>query len=153
MIGMAGNQLLRAVDLLDKQAARQEMWPGHIAKRQHQPGLLEQRLTMSVGASDQESGIGDSLIPPLLQLACEGLARELLAATIEGDQQRSLGNGGKEELALALDQLRRRQFPLLLDFVQNERPTNATGIVLVKIALGSARGAAHCGDRDFHPPR
>src|SRR5580765_2914975 len=54
VIGVAGQQLLGAIDLFGEHGAGQQVRPGHGAEGHDQRGFPQQRLAMAVGAADQE---------------------------------------------------------------------------------------------------
>jgi hypothetical protein len=54
MIRMAGEDLLGAVELLQQQAAHQEMRPGHRAQRYDRVGAIDHGLPEPVRAADRE---------------------------------------------------------------------------------------------------
>jgi len=64
VIGVAGEDLLGAIELLQQKAAGQEVRPGHRAKRQNGVGALDRCLAEPVGAADREGEYAGAGVPP-----------------------------------------------------------------------------------------
>ena len=76
MIRVSGEQLLGAVDLLGQHRPGEQVGPGHGAEGQHQRSFLQQRLTVAVGAADQEGDVCNTIVTP----AAEAPAKPAKAA-------------------------------------------------------------------------
>ena len=62
MIGMAGVDLLRPVELLQQHAAHEEVRPGHRAQRDDRVGALEDRGREPFRAADREGEGGSAAV-------------------------------------------------------------------------------------------
>ena len=61
---MAGEDLLRAVQLFEQHAAHQQVRPGHRSEREHRVGALDDGGPEPVGAADREGdGAGAGVAP------------------------------------------------------------------------------------------
>src|SRR5262249_18446305 len=92
-------------------------------------------------------------VAPLPDMIGQLLARQRLAALIEGDHEESgprLRKGRQQELALARHQLGRRHLAVLLDLLERHRPAQATGILLEPVALRTVLPLADGDDGDAH---
>jgi hypothetical protein len=54
MIGVAGEDLLSPVELLQEEAAHQEMRPGHRPERHDRVGAIDRGLPQTVRTADRE---------------------------------------------------------------------------------------------------
>ena len=68
MIGVAGKDLLGAVELFQEHAARQQMRPGHGTQGQHELGFVPHLIGEAVGAADEKRQIGGPGVAPLGEL-------------------------------------------------------------------------------------
>jgi hypothetical protein len=89
VIGVAGEDLLGAIELLEQQATHQKMWPGHWAKRQYRIGTVKDFGAETFGAADRKGEFCHTLIAPRREPIGKTAARPHGAALIEGDQPRS----------------------------------------------------------------
>ena len=104
---MAGEDLLRPVELLEEHAAAEEMRPGHRAQGQHLIGPVDDRAPEPLGAADGEGEIGDAAVAPFGQPLGQFAARPLGAASVEGHEAGTGGQRAEDQLGLARLQLGR----------------------------------------------
>jgi hypothetical protein len=145
VIRVAGEDLLRAVQLLQQHRADEQVRPGHCTERQDRIGLVENGLTEPVGAANRESHGPGAVIAPGGKPAGQVAARPFLTAFIERNKARIRRPGGEEQFGLARLQLRRRQFPFLFHFDDRRRRNEPVGIVGLKIV---ERTSAQAADRE-----
>ena len=104
---MAGENLLGAVKLLQQQAARQKMRPGHRAKRQCRVGAVEDFATEAIGAADRKGEFCYTPAAPCGEPVGKTAARPHGAALVEGDQPRPGRQCTEDQCRLARLQRRR----------------------------------------------
>jgi hypothetical protein len=100
VIGVASEDLLRAIDLFEQHPARQQMRPSHRAERQHERCLLDDALVKTLGTADDKSEIGSGLAPRVEALGKIGTL-ELRSAPIKCGQYGAFGHGVEKKLRLA----------------------------------------------------
>jgi len=142
VIRVAGEDLLRAIKLLNEHAPDEKMRPGHGAERELQGRLLAHRRGQAVGAADEEGDIADAIAPPALKPLGERVAGQDGAVFVERDDHRARRHRGEQECAFALFQFRRRELSPLLHLADRERPSEALGIVSNEVGMRSRLEAA-----------
>jgi hypothetical protein len=130
---MAGEDLLGAVKLLQQHAARQEMRPGHPAKRQCRVGAVEDFGTEAVGAADRKGECCDTPAAPCGELLRKTAARPHGAALVEGDQPRPGRQCSEDQCRLARLQRSRGQALSYLELDDLYRRHDPRGIKCLKI--------------------
>src|SRR5580658_5566902 len=153
MIGMAGENLLRAVELLEQHGPGEEMGPGHDAERQQEMRLLANRVGEPLGAADEKSEIADAAVSPALYALGEAFARQRLAARIERHEGGSRRRRREQQRAFALLDLVRGKRTFLLDVAEAERPGDSLGIISRERLMRSALEAADGDHMKAHAPR
>ena len=83
---MAGEDLLRPVELFEQHRADQEVRPGHRAEGQNRFRLIEDRLAEPLGATDGKRDGPGAVIAPGSEAVGEVAARPLLPPRIERDE-------------------------------------------------------------------
>jgi hypothetical protein len=101
MIRVAGEDLLRAVELFQQHAAHQQMRPSHRAQRQHRVGALDNRAAEPLGAADREGECCGTLVTPRREPFGELAARPARPALIERDKPGARGQCREDEFGLA----------------------------------------------------
>jgi len=96
---MAGEDRLRAVELLGEQGPHQQVRPSHRAQRQGQAGPFENRLGQAFGAADGEGDRADAPVPPVAEQPREVFAGQGLSAGVERDQDGVLGDLAEQAFA------------------------------------------------------
>src|SRR6185437_8724649 len=147
MIGMAGEDLLRPVELLAEHGADHEMRPRHRPEGKETVGALAHGIGVTVGAAD-EKGDGRRRLLPFGELRGKIGAGEAPAALVEGDDEGAFGQAGEEQFTLAGLALGHRQLAALFDFLDVEGPVQAPGIEALEVEMRSSLGTADGGDQD-----
>jgi hypothetical protein len=83
---VAGEDLLRAVELFEQHAAHQQMRPGHRTQRQHRVGALDDRTAEPLGAADREGERRGTLVAPRRKPFGEVATRPVRPALVERDE-------------------------------------------------------------------
>src|SRR5690242_11136426 len=86
VIGMAGEDLLRPVQLLEQHAAHQQMRPGHLAERKHRVGTGDDGAAETVGPADRECHGAAAGVAPVSQAVGEFDAAPARTALVDRDQ-------------------------------------------------------------------
>lgn len=109
MIGVAGEDLLRSIELLEQHPACEKMGPGHRAQGQSGGSALEDRRCQTLRPAERKSELRRCAIAPRGEAIGQFSARPRSAALIEGDQWRAGRQGFQNQLGLARFEHRRRQ--------------------------------------------
>src|SRR5262249_18519788 len=121
MIRVAGEDLLRAVQLFEQHAAHHQMRPGHRAERDGRVGAGKDRLAESVGAADREGERGCAPVAPAGEPVGEVAAGPGAAALVERNQPGAGRHRAEDQFGLARLQRRWRQPALFLEFGDGDR--------------------------------
>ncbi len=133
MIGMAGVDLLRPVELLQQHAAHEEVRPGHRAQRDDRIGVLDDRGSEPLGAADREGEGRAAAIAPLREPVGEIPAGPGRALPVERDEPGAGGPGGEDQLGFAQLERGGRQAALFLQINDRDRRREASGIERLKV--------------------
>ncbi len=150
MVGMAGEDLLGTVELLEQHPAREQMRPGDAAEGDREISTGAGYLVEPVGAAQEKGEIGDARVAPGADAPGEPLARDQLAALVEGDHPRSRRQGRKQRRALARLALGGGQALFDVDLLEGERPFEPSGVMAVERELGPGLEAADGDEVDAH---
>ena len=130
---MTGKDLLRPVQLFEQHAARQQMRPSHLSKREHGIGAGNDGAPETVCATDREGHGAGAGVAPVSQALGEFDATPACAALIERDQPGPARQCGEDQLGFARFQLGRRQRTLFLDLDDRRRWYDPPGIERLKL--------------------
>ena len=148
MIGVAGEDLLRPVELFQQHAAAQQMRPGHRAQGQHLIGPVDDGGPEPLGAANREGEGGDAGIAPFPEPVGEIAARPLPAAGVEGNEAGGGGQRGEDQLGLAPLQFGRRETALFFQFDDRRARGDPRGIVCLQLIERAAAKPADGKDMD-----
>jgi len=101
VIRVAGEDLLRAVELFQQHRADEEMRPSHGAQGENCIGLVENRLAEPFGAADREGDRSGAPIAPGGEAVGDVTARPGLPALVERDENGAGRTSGKDQCGLA----------------------------------------------------
>ena len=87
VIGVAGEDLLRAVELFQQHAANQKMRPSHRPQRHGRLGMFEDRGAKTLRPADRESEFTGAAVAPVRHLTCKIAARPQSAVLIEREER------------------------------------------------------------------
>src|SRR5262245_13909524 len=87
MIGMAGQNRDRPIELLGKHCAHKEVRPSLRAEGEREPRTALDLRWQSIRTTDDEQHARMALIAPLGELTRKGFARQRLAALVERDDK------------------------------------------------------------------
>ena len=128
VVRMSGEDLLGTVELLEQQAAHQQMRPRHRAERHYRLGAVENFGAETIGAADREGELRYALVAPRREPVGEPAARPHGTALIEGDQPRPGRQCPEDQSRLARLQRRRRQALPHLELDNRDRRHDPRGI-------------------------
>ena len=101
VVGMAGDDLLGAVDLFQQHGAHHHVWPGHGAEGDDAPRPLDDTVVQPLGAADHEGELGHAFVSPHAQKLREILAGNFLTTRFEGHHDGAGGTGGFQQPGFA----------------------------------------------------
>ena len=149
VIGMAGENLLRAVKLLSQHAAHNEMWPGGAPEGEDQIRAPPYIFRQSVGAADHEGYVADPGIPPVANPRRQVFAAKVAASLIQRCDYRAVRYRGQDRFAFPRLAAAGSEFPVV-DFVNVQRPSYPALEMLEEIAFDAAAQAAYGDDMKAH---
>src|SRR5580700_592223 len=130
---MAGEDLLRPVELLQQHAADEEMRPGHHTQRQHRVGALDNGGPEPLGTADREGYGADTAVAPGPEPVGQFTARPFGATLVERDETGAGGQRGEGQLGLARLQLWWRKPTLFFQLDDRRGRHDATGIIRLQV--------------------
>ena len=122
MIGMAGEDRRRPIELLEQHDAGKRVGPGQLAETEGQSRLIAQLVSEAVGAADDKACCCSARIAPCAQPFCKGGAANGLAALVQRDKPFGRGERSFEQRAFCDASLLDAGFRIRaarFDFMQN----------------------------------
>ena len=101
VVRMSGEDLLGTVELLEQQAAHQQMRPRHRAERHYRLGAVENFGAETIGAADREGELRYPLVAPRREPVGKPPARPHRAVLVERDQPRPRRQRREDQRRLA----------------------------------------------------
>ena len=87
MVGVTGEDLLRAIQLLEQHAADKQVRPRHRSERHDRMGAVKDSGVEPIGAADGEGEFGRALVTPKADTVGKSAARPTGAALVEGNKR------------------------------------------------------------------
>ena len=101
MIGMAGVDLLRPVELLQQHAAHEEVRPGHRAQRDDRIGAVDNPGSEPLGAADRKGKGGGTTVAPRREPIGEIAAGPGRSLLVQRDEPGAGGLRGEDQFRFA----------------------------------------------------
>jgi hypothetical protein len=114
VVGVTGEDLLRAVKLFEQHPANEQVRPCHRPERHDRVGAIEDRRAEPFGATNSEGKLRPAPITPTCDTIGQSAARPSAAALVESDKWNTRRQRAEDQLSLArFNHHRREPTPLL----------------------------------------